>query len=97
PEDEHGRGLQLGASTSRRWGTRPRGDDVGKTVWFELAVPRCPPRDAVSHGGAKSAKEGTRGVRRLARRVYAPPSAVERPVRVRDRCRRGGFDDVSAG
>nr|WP_203592129.1 MULTISPECIES: ATP-binding protein [unclassified Streptomyces] len=40
PEDEHGRGLQLVASTSRRWGTRPGGDDVGKTVWFELAVPR---------------------------------------------------------
>ncbi|MFI8191012.1 ATP-binding protein [Streptomyces sp. NPDC085946] len=35
-EDESGRGLQLVASTARRWGTRP--GDVGKTVWFELAV-----------------------------------------------------------
>lgn len=38
PEDEGGRGLQLVASVSRRWGTRP--DRDGKTVWFELAVPR---------------------------------------------------------
>lgn len=37
PEDESGRGLQLVASSSRRWGTRPGTD--GKTVWFELAVP----------------------------------------------------------
>ncbi|WP_416977187.1 ATP-binding protein [Streptomyces sp. T028] len=37
PEDESGRGLQLVASSSRRWGTRPGAD--GKTVWFELAVP----------------------------------------------------------
>jgi anti-sigma regulatory factor (Ser/Thr protein kinase) len=37
PEDESGRGLQLVASTSRRWGTRP--GEAGKTVWFELAVP----------------------------------------------------------
>ncbi|MFE6284739.1 ATP-binding protein [Streptomyces sp. NPDC057877] len=37
PEDESGRGLQLVASTSRRWGTRP--GETGKTVWFELAVP----------------------------------------------------------
>lgn len=38
PEDESGRGLQLLASASRRWGTRPGA--VGKTVWFELTVPR---------------------------------------------------------
>lgn len=37
PEDESGRGLQLVASSSRRWGTRP--GEQGKTVWFELAVP----------------------------------------------------------
>ncbi|MFJ8197546.1 ATP-binding protein [Streptomyces sp. NPDC096152] len=37
PDDESGRGLQLVASSSRRWGTRP--DGAGKTVWFELAVP----------------------------------------------------------
>lgn len=39
PEDESGRGLQLVAHSSRRWGTRP-GRNAGKTVWFELAVPR---------------------------------------------------------
>ncbi|MGW0881212.1 ATP-binding protein [Streptomyces sp. NPDC002671] len=38
PEDESGRGLQLVAGSSRRWGTRPGA--TGKTVWFELAVPR---------------------------------------------------------
>lgn len=37
-EDESGRGLQLVAHSSRRWGTRP-GRSTGKTVWFELAVP----------------------------------------------------------
>ncbi|MEG3629631.1 ATP-binding protein [Streptomyces poriticola] len=37
-EDESGRGLQLLASSARRWGTRP--GETGKTVWFELAVPR---------------------------------------------------------
>ncbi|MET7382014.1 ATP-binding protein [Streptomyces sp. NPDC005526] len=36
-DDESGRGLQLVASSSRRWGTRP--DGAGKTVWFELAIP----------------------------------------------------------
>ncbi|WP_406729695.1 ATP-binding protein [Streptomyces sp. GD-15H] len=38
PEDEGGRGLQLVACTARRWGTRP--GDAGKTVWFELTVPK---------------------------------------------------------
>ena len=38
PDDEGGRGLQLLDSASRRWGARP--GDTGKTVWFELAVPR---------------------------------------------------------
>ncbi|MDQ1048347.1 anti-sigma regulatory factor (Ser/Thr protein kinase) [Streptomyces sp. V4I2] len=37
PEDESGRGLQLVAHSSRRWGSRP--GEAGKTVWFELAVP----------------------------------------------------------
>ena len=37
PEDESGRGLQLVAFSSRRWGTRPGG--TGKTVWFELPLP----------------------------------------------------------
>lgn len=36
PEDESGRGLQLVASSARRWGTR-RGK-TGKTVWFELPL-----------------------------------------------------------
>ncbi|WP_030903174.1 ATP-binding protein [Streptomyces sp. NRRL F-5126] len=36
PEDERGRGLQLVASSARRWGTR-RGK-TGKTVWFELPL-----------------------------------------------------------
>ncbi len=36
-DEENGRGLQLVAHSSRRWGTRP--GDSGKTVWFELAVP----------------------------------------------------------
>ncbi|MFI6641511.1 ATP-binding protein [Streptomyces sp. NPDC050504] len=37
PDDEGGRGLQMVACSSRRWGTR-RGK-TGKTVWFELALP----------------------------------------------------------
>ncbi|MGW4547124.1 ATP-binding protein [Streptomyces violaceorubidus] len=38
PDDEDGRGLQLVASAARRWGTRP--GEAGKTVWFELSLPR---------------------------------------------------------
>lgn len=38
PEDEGGRGLQLVACVAYRWGTR-RGR-AGKTVWFELPLPR---------------------------------------------------------
>ncbi|MFH8365807.1 ATP-binding protein [Streptomyces sp. NPDC018031] len=37
PDDEGGRGLQLVARASRRWGARC--DTTGKTVWFELALP----------------------------------------------------------
>ncbi|OFA50703.1 ATP-binding protein [Streptomyces xinghaiensis] len=36
PEDEGGRGLQLVAGVSHRWGAR-RGSS-GKTVWFELVL-----------------------------------------------------------
>ncbi|MEU3708968.1 ATP-binding protein [Streptomyces catenulae] len=36
PDDEGGRGLQLVARASRRWGTRH--GKSGKTVWFELSV-----------------------------------------------------------
>ncbi|MER5947129.1 ATP-binding protein [Streptomyces sp. NPDC001904] len=40
PDDEGGRGLQLVAGASRRWGTRPGGTATGgKTVWFELPLP----------------------------------------------------------
>ncbi|NEB82150.1 ATP-binding protein [Streptomyces sp. SID14478] len=40
PDDEGGRGLQLVAGASRRWGTKPSGPGTGgKTVWFELALP----------------------------------------------------------
>jgi len=34
-EDEHGRGLQIVAALSERWGTRPT--DRGKAVWCVLA------------------------------------------------------------
>ncbi|MEU0944966.1 ATP-binding protein [Streptomyces canus] len=37
-DDESGRGLQLVAHAADRWGTRP--GVTGKTVWFELAMPR---------------------------------------------------------
>jgi two-component sensor histidine kinase len=37
-DDEGGRGLQLVARASRRWGTRH--GPLGKTVWFELALDR---------------------------------------------------------
>lgn len=36
-EDEGGRGLQLVASLSERWGVRPVGD--GKSVWAALSIP----------------------------------------------------------
>ncbi|MZD09260.1 ATP-binding protein [Streptomyces sp. SID5785] len=39
-DDEGGRGLQLVAGVAQRWGTKPGGgEDAGKTVWFELALP----------------------------------------------------------
>ncbi|MEX1657006.1 ATP-binding protein [Streptomyces pseudovenezuelae] len=37
-DDESGRGLQLVAHAAHRWGTRP--GVAGKTVWFELSMPR---------------------------------------------------------
>lgn len=37
PDDEGGRGIQLVAREARRWGTRHGA--LGKTVWFELALP----------------------------------------------------------
>ncbi|MFG2649078.1 ATP-binding protein [Streptomyces sp. NPDC048436] len=40
PDDEGGRGIQLVARSSRRWGTRQgRTGKTGKTVWFELVLP----------------------------------------------------------
>lgn len=39
-DDEGGRGIQLVARSSRRWGTRQgRTGKTGKTVWFELVLP----------------------------------------------------------
>lgn len=39
-DDEGGRGIQLVARASRRWGTRQgRTGKTGKTVWFELVLP----------------------------------------------------------
>ncbi|MBK3574013.1 ATP-binding protein, partial [Streptomyces sp. MBT65] len=38
PDDEHGRGLHVVGALAREWGaSRTTG---GKTVWFELALPR---------------------------------------------------------
>ncbi|MER5968679.1 ATP-binding protein [Streptomyces sp. NPDC002055] len=37
PDDEGGRGLQLVAHASKRWGTRH--GNRGKAVWFELGLP----------------------------------------------------------
>ncbi|MFH8488411.1 ATP-binding protein [Streptomyces longisporoflavus] len=40
PDDEGGRGIQLVARASRRWGTRQgSAGKTGKTVWFELVLP----------------------------------------------------------
>jgi anti-sigma regulatory factor (Ser/Thr protein kinase) len=40
-DDEGGRGLQLVSEVAERWGTRTGGAaETGKTVWFELALPR---------------------------------------------------------
>jgi two-component sensor histidine kinase len=36
---EHGRGLQLVAKLSDRWGARRRRNSAEKTVWFELLYP----------------------------------------------------------
>jgi two-component sensor histidine kinase len=41
--DEHGRGMQLVARLSDRWGARRRRQTTEKTVWFEL---RYPPAEA---------------------------------------------------
>jgi len=38
PYEEHGRGLQLVAALSERWGVEPGPGQTGKTVWFELAT-----------------------------------------------------------
>ncbi|PWI43912.1 SpoIIE family protein phosphatase [Streptomyces sp. ICBB 8177] len=40
-DDEGGRGMHLVARASRRWGTRQ--GPLGKTVWFELALPGSRP------------------------------------------------------
>lgn len=37
---EHGRGLDLVEALSSKWGTEPRGDRMGRKVWFELVWDR---------------------------------------------------------
>ncbi|MET8624935.1 ATP-binding protein [Kitasatospora sp. NPDC004669] len=40
PDDESGRGLELVAALATSWGAHPRGEGyIGKTVWFEIALP----------------------------------------------------------
>ncbi|MCP3819044.1 ATP-binding protein [Streptomyces sp. A3M-1-3] len=39
PDDESGRGLALVGALADAWGASPRDCGIGKTVWFELAVP----------------------------------------------------------
>ncbi|MGW7067622.1 ATP-binding protein [Streptomyces sp. NPDC054855] len=43
PDDESGRGLALVELLADDWGARPRPYGIGKTVWFELALPRVSP------------------------------------------------------
>jgi hypothetical protein len=38
PDDEAGRGLRVVSRLAREWGTSRTG--AGKTVWFELTLPR---------------------------------------------------------
>ena len=38
PEDEFGRGLRIVTTLAREWGTSRT--KAGKTVWFELTLPR---------------------------------------------------------
>ncbi|WP_159945245.1 MULTISPECIES: ATP-binding protein [unclassified Nocardiopsis] len=38
---EHGRGLDLVEALSNKWGTEPRGDGMGRKVWFELVWDRA--------------------------------------------------------
>ncbi|MFI6575080.1 ATP-binding protein [Nocardiopsis sp. NPDC050513] len=38
--EEHGRGLDLVEALSSAWGTEPRGDGMGRRVWFELVWER---------------------------------------------------------
>ncbi|MFE0137280.1 ATP-binding protein [Streptomyces sp. NPDC059037] len=39
PDDESGRGLALVELLADAWGADPRPHGIGKTVWFELALP----------------------------------------------------------
>ncbi|MER7668630.1 ATP-binding protein [Kitasatospora sp. NPDC096128] len=40
PDEESGRGLELVAALAASWGAHPRGEGwIGKSVWFELALP----------------------------------------------------------
>ncbi|WP_329335645.1 ATP-binding protein [Streptomyces sp. NBC_00663] len=60
PEDESGRGLILLTLLADTWGTAPRRDGVGKTVWFSLDLDGITPAVAPSptasaHGGSTAA------------------------------------------
>jgi anti-sigma regulatory factor (Ser/Thr protein kinase) len=39
PTEGHGRGMQMVDALSDRWGTTRAHGEIGKTVWFSLALP----------------------------------------------------------
>lgn len=43
PEDESGRGLILVTLLADEWGTRPRPNGIGKTIWFALRTAKGTP------------------------------------------------------
>ncbi|PWI17545.1 ATP-binding protein [Streptomyces sp. Act143] len=54
PDDESGRGLILVTLLAETWGTEPRTDGVGKTVWF-VTPADVPSPTASAHGGSTAA------------------------------------------
>lgn len=60
PSDPHGRGLQIVAVLSDRWGIEWPSDRPGKTVWFEVLVPPSEPGDAAAQrrSAARAARAG---------------------------------------
>jgi two-component sensor histidine kinase len=82
PGDASGRGLQIVAALSSRWGVTPRLDGPGKKVWFTIATPgrsAKPPRDGANTSTARrrptssdsSARSSDRGPRFQAMRRAA--------------------------